>query len=335
MKLITTTGYGTTGSSVVTDLLKEFDNVNSLGDFEFDFLSSVDGVRDLEYGLFELNSRGNTDIYIKRFIKYIEYLSNSKIYNYEKWFNGKFKKLSLEFVNSIVNVEWSGYNMRDIREENIFVKIMYYTERLIQKKILLKKDSSAQFYTKIMKKKRYYACPKSREEFYNKVKKYTKNLMAELDSEKRYDFIALDQLVPATDIKNYLKYFDDLKVIVVDRDPRDLYLLEKFEYKEMFIPYQNIDTFIKWYRMVRECKQKEVDKNILRLHFEDFIYDYDATIDKVINFCGLDKTTWNEKRKYFNPDISIKNTKKWLVYPQAKNEIEYIEDYLKEYLVEY
>ena len=34
-KIITCTGYGATGSSVITDLLKEFKTVHSLGDFEF------------------------------------------------------------------------------------------------------------------------------------------------------------------------------------------------------------------------------------------------------------------------------------------------------------
>ena len=257
MKIITTTGYGTTGSSVVTDLLKEFENVNSLGDFEFDFLSSVHGMRDLEYGLFELNSRTNIDVYIKQFIAYIEYLSSSRIYNYEKWFNGKFKELSMEFLEQIIDIEWSGYNLRDIRSENIIVKFAYYLERFIQKKILGQKDSSAKFYTKVLKKKRYYACPASREEFYEKVRSYTSKLVTQVACNSEHKFIAFDQLVPATDIENYLQYFNNLKVIVVDRDPRDLYLLEKHEYKEMFIPYQDINSFIKWYKMIRECKKKE------------------------------------------------------------------------------
>ena len=36
--IITCTGYGGTGSSVVSDLLKEFKTVHSFGDFEFRFL---------------------------------------------------------------------------------------------------------------------------------------------------------------------------------------------------------------------------------------------------------------------------------------------------------
>ena len=86
MKLITCTGYGSTGSSVVTDLLAEFKDINSYGDFEFRFLQDPHGLRDLEYGLFENNNRLNTDYHIKQFIKYSKFLSKSRVNNYEKYF---------------------------------------------------------------------------------------------------------------------------------------------------------------------------------------------------------------------------------------------------------
>ena len=336
-KIVTCTGYGSTGSSVITDLLKEFDNVNSLGDFEFTFLSTVNGVRDLEYGLFELNNRSNVDIYIKRFMKEMNHLSHYGINHYEKWFNGNFEKLSLEFIHSIIDVEWNGYNMMDIRDESIFVKIMYYSERIYQKKILRLRDTSANFYTKVMKKKRYYACPTSREAFYDKVKIYTEKLANEIKCSNNEEYIVFDQLVPATDIENYLKYVQDLKVIVIDRDPRDLYLLEKHQYKEMFIPYQDVKTFVTWYRMVRECKANEEHSHILRLQFEDFIYNYDKAIEDVMQFLDLKEENWKSKKEYFNPKVSIKNTAKMQDYTskEDRDEVAYIEKELKQYCYDF
>jgi len=332
-KLVTCTGYGATGSSVVTDLLKEFNNVNSLGDFEFTFLSTVNGVRDLEYGLFELNNRSNVDMYIKRFMKEMKYLSGYGFNHYEKWFNGNFEKLSLEFIDSIVDVEWDGYNMMDIRDESLLVKIMYYSERVYQKKILKQNESSATFYTKVMKKKRYYACPTSKEEFYKKVQDYIGKLAKNIDCNENHEYIVFDQLVPPTDIENYLQYVNGLKVIVIDRDPRDLYLLEKHQYREIFIPFQDVKTFVKWYRMVRECKSNQEHSQILRLKFEDFIYKYDETIQSVMNFLDLKSEHWLNKQKYFDPSISIKNTNKIKDYisSEDKNDIAYIEQELSEY----
>jgi hypothetical protein len=332
MKLITCTGYGSTGSSVVTDLLKEFEDVNSYGDFEFRFLQDPHGLRDLEYGLFENNNRLNTGYYIKQFIKYSKFLSKSKVYNYEKYFDGNFKKLSDEFIDDIIDVKWSGYWHQDIIDENLIRKFFYYLERVIQKKVLKQRYSGAQYYKNTM----YYANPLSKEEFYKKCQSYTKELISSMGIDKRYNFLALDQLVPPDHNQTYLNYFHNLKIIIVDRDPRDLFLLEKYQYKHKWVPYENVKKFVKWFRLIREHKKLEVkSKNVLYINFEDFIYNYENSIDKVIEFIGLDKSKWNNKRKYFNPDISIKNTKKWLVYPQAKKEIEYIEKELKEFLVEY
>lgn len=332
MNIITCTGYGSTGSSVVTDLLSEFEDVNSYGDFEFRFLQDPHGLRDLEYGLFENNNRLNTGYYIKQFIKYSNFLSSSKVYNYEKYFNNTFKRLSYEFINDILDVKWEGYWHQDIIDENLFRKFFYYLERVIQKKIFKQRYSGAQYYKNIM----YYANPTSKKEFYKKCQSYTKTLISSMGIDKRYNFLALDQLVPPDHNQTYLNYFNDLKIIIVDRDPRDLFLLEKYQYKHKWVPYENVKKFVKWFRLIREHKKLEVkSKNVLYINFEDFIYNYENSIDKVIEFIGLDKSSWNKRREYFNPDISIKNTKKWLVYPQAKKEIEYIEKELKEFLVEY
>lgn len=285
MKLITTTGYGATGSSVVTDLLKEFKNVKSMGDFEFRFLQDPHGLRDLEYGLFENNNRLNTDYYIKQFIKYIKFLSKSRVYPYEKYFNNKFKVISDEFIESIIDIKWNGYWHQDIIDEKPIKKFFYYLERVYQKKILKQKDSGANFY----KNKMYYA-RLSRDEFYKKVREYT-NKLFQIMNKENHDFLVLDQLVPVDHNQTYLNYFDDLKIIIVDRDPRDLYLLEKYEYQEKYLPWKNVEDFIKYYKLTREHKKEDVaNDNVMYVHFEDFIYMYDETINKVLQFLDIDKS---------------------------------------------
>lgn len=331
-KIVTCTGYGATGSSVVSDLLKEFDNIESKGDHEFRFLFDIHGVRELEVALFHLNNRQNSDYYLNQFRDYISYLSKGIAYRYyEQSFNGKFKILSDEFIESIIDVKWSGYWHQNIINETPIRKFFYYLERFIQKKILKEKDTSARFYSNTMN----YAKPVSHNEFINKVQAYTSQLIEAMDIKKEY--IILDQLVPPENTNEFLKYFDNnLKIIIVDRDPRDLYLLEKYEYKETWIPFQDVKTYVKWYRLIREHqKDEEENSNVLHINFEDFIYEYDSTVDKVTEFIGVNKSNWIHKKRYFNPDISIKNTKKWLLYPDAKEDIKYIEHELKEFLVAY
>ena len=38
------------------------------------------------------------------------------------------------------------------------------------------------------------------------------------------EYLVLDQCVSTTNVKRYLNYIRDLKVIIVDRDPRDVYI---------------------------------------------------------------------------------------------------------------
>ena len=47
--IIGSCGYGATGSSVLTDLLREYDDIQVYDNFEFVIAYRVDGLQDLEY----------------------------------------------------------------------------------------------------------------------------------------------------------------------------------------------------------------------------------------------------------------------------------------------
>ena len=47
--IITTTGFGATGSSAISHIISEFDNVKSYGSIEFWLLQDLHGISDLEY----------------------------------------------------------------------------------------------------------------------------------------------------------------------------------------------------------------------------------------------------------------------------------------------
>ena len=69
--IIGTCGYGATGSSAVYDLIREFQEVQSLDfDSEFTYTYQVDGLQDLQYHLTSHYSKGSSgDAAIRRFIK--------------------------------------------------------------------------------------------------------------------------------------------------------------------------------------------------------------------------------------------------------------------------
>ena len=68
MKIITCTGFGNSGSSAVTDLLSEFNNIIIIPhDFECTFIHETDGLYDLECAIKE-GHRLKVDLAVKRFI---------------------------------------------------------------------------------------------------------------------------------------------------------------------------------------------------------------------------------------------------------------------------
>ncbi len=329
-KVIACTGYGGTGSSVVSDLFKEFDNVKSFGEFEFRFLQDPGGLRELEFGIIENNDRLLVSYYVNKYIKYVNYLCSSKVYDYERFFGGKFKELSHNLINDIVLCDWVGFWHQDIISENVFFKFIYYLERFYQKKIMRLKEGGAQFYGRATRKKMYYAKPDC--EFISNVKKYTSELVENTEHENK-EFIVFDQLVPASNVMKYVDYFNDIKVIVVDRDPRDLYLLNKIFWKEMWIPSSDVSVYIDWYKGVRRHQHidNESGEYILRVKFEDFIYKYDQTIKDICDFSGVKESYHNKQKKHFNPDVSINNTNLKVRYPEFNCDVELIERELAEY----
>ena len=62
-----------------------------------------------------------------------------------------------------------------------------------------------------------------------------------------------------------MNYIDNCKCIIVDRDPRDIYLLNENVNKASFIPSNNINKFIKWYRDFKKWLLDNIMKTIMFL----------------------------------------------------------------------
>lgn len=334
-KIITCAGYYGTGSSVVTDLLKEFNNCYSLGDYEFRFIQDPDGVSDLDFNLVENNHRHNSGHALKKYERLIKFLSGNKILKkYELYFDNQFLIESKKYIAKLKDLEWIGMWHEDVRDRGQF---FYILERLTNKfflnfnKIILNKKECG--FTFLSKEKTYYSYP--RQNFYIYTKEYTNKLFQIANKEKK-EYIIVDQLVPPSNLERYNRYFNEIKIIVIDRDPRDCYLLEKLYWKGTIIPIKNINEFIKWYKLTREHQKYEKDPpNVLRVKFEDTIYKYEETISKIIDFLDIDKEKHINKKKYFNPEISIKNSQIWKKHPDFNEDIEKIEQELKEYCYKY
>ncbi|WP_373598230.1 hypothetical protein [Paraclostridium bifermentans] len=333
MKIVTCTGYYGTGSSAITDLLSEFENIHSMGDYEFRFVQDPEGISDLEYNLVENHHRHNSGHALKRYSRYVDFLSGNKFNKkYENYFDGKFKKISKEYIDELTDFKYKGIWHQDVIDKG---KIFYFVERslnkiyMILRKAIFRKTEKG--ITLLKNEVTLYSKPG--DEFYDITKEYIDKLFSQANYLNK-EYIMVDQLVPPTNINRYLRYFNDINVIAVDRDPRDIYILEKLYWKGTIVPCDNAEIFCKWYKYTRESSTyKTEDRNkIMRIKFEDLVYDYENATSKVFEFLGLDPKYHTKKKELFNPDKSINNTRLWLKHDELKKDIEYIEANLSEYL---
>lgn len=332
MRIITCAGYYRTGSSAISDLFSEFNNCISLGSNEFRFIQDPDGISDLEYNVVENNHRHNTSHAIKRYIKLVKFL-NGTWYSprYRSFFGDAFMRYSKEYIDNITELQCEAWWHRDQIERG---SLFYFCDRLYAKIVgLLQKDRSN---VSILVNEPAYFTHISANDFYKYTRQYINKLLNHYNKAGA-EFIMVDQLVPPSNISRYLNYFDDIKVISVDRDPRDLYVLEKAKYRWGIMPYKDVKIFCDWYKITRAHRKYEKDdtNRVIRIYFEELIYNYEQTCSKLINFVGLREEDHLGKRTVFDPDKSIKNTKVYLKYPKLENDIKYIEKNLSEYLYHY
>lgn len=132
------------------------------------------------------------------------------------------------------------------------------------------------------------------------------------------------------------KYFDNPKAIISDRDPRDTYVFAK-EFllsKGRQIPTDSVENFIIYYKNMRKQLSTYVNhEDIIYLRFEDLIYRYDNSIEKIKKFLNVE--THYRKREIFDPNLSINNTQVYKRYPKYKEDIDKIEKELPEYLYDF
>lgn len=330
MKIISCAGYYDSGSSAVTNLCREYENVCSIGgETEIRFIQDPGGIADLEYNLVENNHRHNTSDAIKRFIRYMDY-QNGTWYakRYKEYFGEDLQVLTDKYIKDIVDLKakswWHGERI-EWGKVKYFLDILY--GRLLRTIFRGKVRGSQTFFAR--NEFGYYTSI-TKEDFYRATRNYIDQLFSIYNKEKK-EYIVVDQLVPPTNCNRYVNYFNNIHIIIVDRDPRDIFIQSRVEHRYV-IPVRDVYEYCQWYKITR-CNRHENEPNIvLRLRFEDFIYDYENTVNKVESFTGLKASDHKYKEEYFSIIKSRENTGLFRKHTQFSKEIRVIEEQLGEFL---
>mgnify|MGYP002522951990 CR=1 FL=1 len=320
-------GYGATGSSIITDFMREFDDTQVFDDFEFTFCYRVDGIEDLEYHVMKDFSKSiSGDAAVKRFLYAANYIKTPLIH---KPCDAKtYMEIVHKYINSIVQVRFEGMESIDFCSGNVWRNILALG---MKKKILpntIEKWLGKPSY--VWPNRDLFVCVQP-DNFYEASKQFIRDILNVMGADQNKT-IVLDQPFSGNNPLKSMKYFDNPKAIIIDRDPRDLYLESKMRFLAecRFLPRDDIKKFCEYYKRIHTGRPTESTDNILLLQFEDLMYHYDREINRIIKFAGLGKHV--RKQAYFNPARSVNNTQIIRKYPQEQENIAYIEKELKDYL---
>lgn len=243
MRFITCASYYGSGSSVITDFVSEFSEVYSYGDFEFRFIQDPDGISDLEYNLVENFNRHNSGYALKKYKKLVDF-QNGNIFlkRYREKLGSSWKKYSYEYINKLTDFTYNGWWNYDTMDKGTLFYIRKRALNKVLKATIWHNQPERTLNT--MRNEITYCSHPSEAKFVALTKEYIENLFSSVANEEKY--LMVDQLVPPTNLERYIKYFNDIKIVIVDRDPRDIFVLEKYFWKDGIIP-TDVETFCKWY----------------------------------------------------------------------------------------
>ena len=327
-KLITCASFYGSGSSAVTDLISEYKDVKSMTDYEFRFIHDIDGVADLEYHLVDCHNRHNSGHALKRYRRLCEFNHGTgHIQRYEPYFQGKFLDISMDYINELTDFEFNGHWFMDMYDRG---RLFYYLKSLQGKiyKIMGIRSS-------IMHNEMTLCSHPSREKFLECTKRYIERLLEAANKEK-LPILMMDQILPSSNINKCLRYFpEDTRVVVVTRDPRDVFFSEKYVWQAGVIPH-DVELFCKWFEYTHVSNRDENPdpQKVLLINFEDLVYDYYICKKKIELFLGFESTDHVNSFAKFNPKHSYVNTQLWNKFKDTES-LAFIEKRLQKFLYDF
>ena len=337
---IAVTGYFGTGSSAVIDLLREYKDVVVVPEigrlYEHEIFYYPGGLFDLCTLLTHGNTPQGSDIYINRFFETMHRLNDYDYLwygSYKKMFGDKVMRMTEEFVNSISE-------KRDGTNSYHYLKTRFDPVKAIKQigASFLYKKKFVKYGVGYVNDRRpvYFSMP-TEEELYSAAQKFTISYFDLFGKDGQIS--VYDHLIWPQQVNTHKRCFsDNLKIIVVNRDPRDVFLSSKYVWCKPGIgnsigkPHFGEDPI----KFIDEWKRTVVleneNPNALHIYFEDLIYKYDETVATIEQFLGIPSEMHLHPKEKFNPLKSIENTQVFNMSKDKSEEAKPIEKYLSNYL---
>lgn len=331
-QIIVPTGYMGSGSSAITDLISEIDGYDAPeGTFEYVFLHCPNGVFDLADKLLLGNNALRSDEALHTFAHTMRQLYDKKYWwvaGYQKRVGPAFWDITQDYIEKLIHCKPDFYWYW---QENTNTRM--FLQLCLRKAVSLLTFHKVQLKKPLLYPEIWLSIP-GEEEFCALTREYIQKVMLEIGLEKRN--LILDQLLLPYNLFRADDYFDDnLRVFAVYRDPRDVFVINKYVWfaRNEPVPFPtDAKKFAAFYRRMRESERTAESDKIHRFAFEDLVYRYEESLERVYAALGVPAERHTCKRRSFNPDRSVENTQLFLTNEEYRAEARIIGELLPEYL---
>jgi hypothetical protein len=333
MKVIDLSGYSFSGKSAVYDLLQEFVGYRMHGkEVEFDLLRSSGGLLDLRNSLVEQWSPIRSSEAIRRFTRLIDNLGGNGRglarlttlgTHYEKQFPG-FESHSRHFLETLCVAQWDSSWPFAYFEAG---PLEIFWRKLLAR--LLRRDT--------MRSRVFLARPDA-VQFQKATRTYMRGIFSS-HAQAGCRALVLNNAFEPFAPQDCISLFDDARCIVVDRDPRDIYLSARRNGRVgnadvgRSVTGDSVDDFIARFRLYRSGEVSD-DPRVLRLRFESLVEEYETTLERILDFLGESRQVHVGKGRHFRPQESVRSVRQWLdATPTEREAVQRIEQQLSSYCV--
>lgn len=251
---------------------------------------------------------------------------------YDRQFQGRFTSNAMAFADSFIigsyRTEWP-YDDQELAGVHLFA-------RKVLRRIGFRKQLLREYHLV------------SPADFDNRVAGFLDDLYRQVTTPEDIHVVLNNAFEPFNPI-SALDMLEGSRQIIVTRDPRDIYVSGLNAHKiakgdhglmatdndglnKSFLGSDDLEIFVKRFRLYFEHVYSGQDPRVLHIRFEDLALDYNRTVSQVLAFLELPESSHSRQRTCFRPETSAQNIGIWKQYSQVE-EIRYLEAELGKYLV--
>lgn len=322
---VNVSGFYYSGSSAMVDLLKEFKGFYE-ANAEMRFIRDPYGIIPMEQTLVQHWDWINSSAAVSDFLTFMKLSARPKGlflpmgYGMEKNISPNFMKIAEDYVNELTDFTYK-MDFYHYKSKKSFWK--YQTDRY---RWAIEHLTKGRLKTANRNIETCYFAHPTQERFNGATRKFFNRLFEGHLNNDGETYIILDQAVPVNNTQVIHRYFDKAKMIIVDRDPRDIFCDELKHDETLDKDNKTIEAARRY--VVRSKAMRDgvvMDDDIMKVRFEDLIIHYEEIIKRVLDFLGLSDEAHIEKKKFLKPEVSIKNIGIWKkYYNECKEAIDYI-----------